>query len=134
MRRIAFNPRFVNEAGTDLVEGKIHTIRKAYPFWKKFEGQDVALFTWEGKPYRSKQRVFCVKKLVSVQEVFVTASRDRQHLEFFVEDTPLGPDKMLDNETLAKNDGFSTYKEFESWFLNYPEGIMAVLHFTDFEY
>jgi hypothetical protein len=134
MRRIVFNPRFVTEAGTDLVEGKVHTIRKNFLHWKKFEGQDVVLFTWDGKPYRSRQRVFCVKKLVSVQEVFVTASRDRQPLEFFVEDASLDPDKMLDNETLAKNDGFSIYKEFESWFLNYPEGIMAILHFTDFRY
>jgi hypothetical protein len=76
-----------------------------------------------------------VKNLVSVQEVFVTASRDRLHLEFFVEGYySLGPDKMLDNETLAKNDGFTAYKEFEGWFLHYPEGIMAVLHFTDFRY
>jgi hypothetical protein len=69
MRRISINPRFINKAGNDLVLGKIHTIRQNYDYWKKFEGQEVALFTWEGKPYRSKQKVFCVKRIVSVQEV-----------------------------------------------------------------
>jgi hypothetical protein len=56
MKRISFSPRFVNEMGDDLVSGKIHTIRQNYFYWKKFEGRHAALFTWEGKLYRSKQK------------------------------------------------------------------------------
>jgi hypothetical protein len=50
MKRISFNAQFVNESGDGLILGKIHTIRQNYSFWKKFEGRDVELFTWEGKP------------------------------------------------------------------------------------
>jgi hypothetical protein len=127
MRCIPFNPRFVNEAGTDLVEGKVHTIQKSYSFWKRFEGQDVALFTWEGKPYRSKQRVFCVKKLVSVQRTV----KAKGH--FFV---PRDPCDLVyaDIEKLAKNDGFENEQEFADWFRNYLDSEMVVLHFTDFRY
>jgi hypothetical protein len=41
MKRISFDPRFVNEAGNDLIPGKIHTIRQNYEYWKKFEGREV---------------------------------------------------------------------------------------------
>jgi hypothetical protein len=129
MRRISFNPRFVNEAGNDLVPGKIHTIRQNYDFWKKFEGQDVALLTWEGKPYRSKQRVFCVKRIVSVQKVA------KLLFDFYL------PQKMNDGSfpilsvsILSKNDGFEERQEFNYWFYDYPDGDMAILHFTDFRY
>jgi hypothetical protein len=71
VERLSFNPRFVNEAGDDLVPGKIHTIRQNFDYWKRFEGRDVALFIWEGKPYQrqSRQKVFCVKRLVYVQKI-----------------------------------------------------------------
>jgi hypothetical protein len=38
---MAINPRFVNVAGNDLIPEKIHTIRKNYAWWKKFEGKDI---------------------------------------------------------------------------------------------
>jgi len=69
MKHISVNPRFLNKAGNDIIKSKIHTIRQNYEFWEKFEGRDVALFTWEGVPYKSKHKVFCVKRLVSVQEI-----------------------------------------------------------------
>jgi hypothetical protein len=69
MNRISFNPRFVNEAGNNLIPGKIHTIRQNHGYWKHFEGQEVVLFTWEGKPYGSRQKIFCVKRIVNVQEI-----------------------------------------------------------------
>jgi hypothetical protein len=124
MRRIAFNPRFVNEAGTDLVEEKIHTIRKNFPYWKKFEGQDIALFTWEGKPYRSKQRVFCVRHLFRVQKV-----RHAGRGNFFDE-----YGRYIPTIHLAKNDGFETEDDFIRWFLDYSESEMGIVHFTDFRY
>jgi hypothetical protein len=34
MKRISFNPRFVKEAGDDLIPGKITTIRENYRYWE----------------------------------------------------------------------------------------------------
>jgi hypothetical protein len=127
MRRISFNPRFVNAAGDDLVFGKIHTIRQNYDYWKRFEGRDVALFTWEGKPYRSKQKVFCVKKLVSVQRT--VKIKDYFYKEAGICDLVY----IAEMKTLAKNDGL-TLGEFREWFKNYPDDEMAILHFTEFRY
>jgi hypothetical protein len=127
MKRISFNPRFVNAAGTDLVPGKIHTIRKNFTFWKKFEGRDVALFTWEGAPYRSKQRVFCVKRIYYVQRI--VKERGCFYIPKGLCDLVYAP-----IEKLAKNDGFHSPESFEDWFVKYPDGEMAVLHFTEFRY
>jgi hypothetical protein len=131
MKRLSFNPRFVNEAGTDLIPGKIHTIRQNYAFWKMFEGQDVALFTWEGKPYRSRQKVFCVKRLVSVQDLYL--QKGYGVIEFLVE-TPFGTNELLTAEDLWKNDGFRARELFEDWFVKCRDGEMAILHFTNFIY
>lgn len=128
MRRIPFNPRFVNGAGDDLVPGKIHTIRRNYEYWKKFEGQDVALYIWEGKPYRSRQRVFCAKRLVSVQKC------QRWWSNYYLPDKMPVYDDPIDNSLLAKNDGFNYMSEFTDWFCGYPDGEMAILHFTEFRY
>jgi hypothetical protein len=129
MKRLSINPRFVNEAGNDLIPGKIHTIRQNYAFWKRFEGEDIALFTWEAKPYRSKQKVFCVKRLVSVQEI-IRWSNDLYTLTANV----INEDDIIGCEALLKNDGFSDMEEFANWFASYPEDEMAILHFTSFKY
>ena len=138
MRRISINPRFVNKAGDDLIAGKIHTIRQNYEFWKRFEGREVALFVWEGKPYRSKQRVLCVKWIMSVQEVDFRKKAEliNYHgvnvtFQFFYKD------KAIPFGELSLNDGFRGElgpSEFADWFVNYPSGKMAILHFTDFRY
>jgi hypothetical protein len=128
VRRISFSTRFVNEAGNDLIPGKIHTIRQNYDFWKRFEGQDVALFTWEGKPYRSKQCVFCTKPIVSVQSI----ERDNIYGFWF---RPSDVSWMkADDVLISRNDGFKTKEEMFSWFADYSEGDMAILHFTNFRY
>jgi hypothetical protein len=128
MKRISFNPRFVNEAGNGLVEGKIHTIRRSFDFWKKFEGQDVALFTWEGVPYRSKQRVFCVKLIVNVQGVY------KRGRNFYLDDGCPDSGLYLPTDILAEFDGFKAKDEFLDWFVKYPDEEMAILHFTEFRY
>jgi hypothetical protein len=137
MRRIAFNPRFVNEAGNDLIAGKITTIRKNYWFWKQFEGQDAALYTWEGKPYRSKQRVFCVKRIVSVEKVEMWLNETHvgdklPHIWYYPEG--FWKNERVDRALLAKNDGFESEEEFINWFWNYPVGDKAVVHFSEFRY
>jgi hypothetical protein len=130
MKRISFNRQFVNEAGDNLVPGKIHTIRQNYDYWKHFEGQDVACFTWEGKPYRSKQKVFCTKKLVSVQQTELRwASIKGVGLWFTFNGEP-----RVSNSLISQNDGFGNYFDFLKWFDKYPAGDMAILHFTDFRY
>jgi hypothetical protein len=124
----------MNEAGNDLIAGKIHTIRQNYNFWKRFEGQDAALFTWEGKPYRSRQQVFCVKKIVGVQKVSLKEelygkkimSRKSSWFEIDGYKIPL--------PEMAKKDGFSNAGDFKYWFWFYPAGELAILHFTDFRY
>jgi hypothetical protein len=137
VKRISFNSRFVNEAGDDLIAGEIHTIRRNYDFWKRFEGRDVALFTWEGTPYRSKQRVFCIKKIVSVQKITLwhdrTFNDHKMPPEFFIK---MGSHWSfpLSIALLAAHDGFDNEEEFIDWFYNHPDGKMAILHFTEFKY
>jgi hypothetical protein len=142
MRRLSFNPRFVDFERGDLIAGKIHSIRQNYWFWKRFEGRDVALYTWEGKPYRSKQRVFCVKRIVSVENIFLwhdkTVDGHKMPPEFFFENFFYKKKWYkafhLSKTLLAMNDGFDDEDEFTDWFYDYPDGDVAVLHFTDFRY
>jgi len=135
MKRLSFDKRFVNKTNDDLISGKIHTIRQNYSFWKQFEGQEVALFTWEGKPYRrgSKQKIFCVKRIVNVQETWLRIDdlpNGMRALWFFVKTL----DDPIDMEILSKNDGFRPPDRAADWFANYPLGKMAILHFSDFRY
>jgi hypothetical protein len=126
MKRISIDKRFVNIDGTNIIENKIHTLRRNFAYWKKFEGQDIALFTWEGKPYRSKQKVFCVKRLVSVQKVIKSEVAD-----FWLS---LADKYPIPINVIANNDGFENKSDFIDWFIKYPFGAMAVLHFTDYRY
>ena len=132
MKRISFDLRFVSKAGNDLIRGKIHTIRQNYDYWKRFEGQEVALFTWKGKPYQkgSKQKVFCVKRIVNVQEVTKEVTKG-EVADFWLSPYDRNP---IPIDVIAKNDGFKDRYEHIEWFVEYPFGKMAILHFTDFRY
>ena len=152
VKRISFNSQFVNEKGNDLISVKTHTIRQNYDYWKRFECQEVALFIWEGKPYRSKQRVFCVKRIVSVQPVIYVGNGTHFALESdkLLPDNHDCKDEELDDGYLLKyfftplnhhllgiNDGFNDSKDaddLKNWFWDYPTGKMAIIHFTDFMY
>jgi len=127
MKRISFNPRFVNEAGDDLINGKIHTIRKNLNYWQRFEGKEVALFIWEGIPYRSKQKVFCVKKIISVQQVVKSEVAD-----FWVNYSK--DDHPIPLNIISKNDGFTDRNDFIDWFIELPFSEYCILHFTDLRY
>jgi len=37
-------------------------------------------------------------------------------------------------ESIYMKDGFTKQSEFYEWFKIYPDGKMAILHFTDFKY
>ena len=141
MKRISFNPRFVNETGDDLIPGKIHTIRQNYEYWKQFEGREVALFTWDGKPYQkgSKQKVFCVKRIVSIQKILYRRPEKRMNGFYFVfenkEDADIYNTIHNNHKIISKNDGFENIDDYFSWFNgDYTSGEMAILHFTDFRY
>jgi hypothetical protein len=132
MKRISFDKCFLNAERNNLVKNKIHTIRQNFDYWKKFEGRDVELFTWEGKPYRSKQKVFCVKRIYSVQSVILSEGG----LVYNIDDEwGICPWDLIWHitDSMAKNDGL-TPEEFRAWFADYPEDEMAILHFTDFRY
>jgi hypothetical protein len=132
MKRILFNKQFLNAAGDDLAPGKIHTIRRNYDYWKNYEGQDVALAYWTGKPYRSKQKVFCVKRLVSVQKIKMEWCSTPYSVG--LRHRFLQNEQRIDASELAANDGFFCEDNLQSWFFDYPAGELAILHFTDFKY
>ena len=132
--KISFDCRFVNKTGDDLVPGKIHTIRKNYDFWKKFEGKRLGLFYWSGTPYRSKQFLFAEKTLIKVERICKETDGITPGSPFSIYRHPNYEyfEQLLISK-LAKNDGLSE-KDFIKWFLTYPDGVMGILHFTDFEY
>jgi hypothetical protein len=131
---ILINPRFV----TPLLDGrKIHTVRKNYAFWKHHSGKECGIRVWEGKPYRSKQREIC-KKRIHVQPILIcrnkTADGHKMPPVF------LGKQGRIETFRLAMNDGFFDEEnnvcgdDFIKWFYDYPDGALAVLHFTDYRY
>jgi len=133
---MSFNSQFVNSKQDNLVKGKIHTIRQNYEYWKRFEGKEVALFTWEGKPYHSKHKVFCVKRIVSVQKVFFCKPERSGGFYFLFEGQKAYINVINNNnKLLTTNDGFENRDDFFNWFRKgYKEGEMAIIHFTDFRY
>jgi len=116
MKRISFDRRFVNNAADGLIVGKVHTIRENLEYWTRFEGKELALFYWEDKPYRSRQIVFCVKRLISVETVCGLYDTD----------------SLI--KRIAENDGFSSLEEFNEWFKGRNFLGMGILHFSDLRY
>lgn len=52
---------------------KTTTIRSNYEYWKSKEGQLIQPFFWAGKPYRSKQVVFCpAVRLAKVRRIKIS--------------------------------------------------------------
>jgi hypothetical protein len=131
---ILITPRFI----TPLLDGrKIHTIRKNYKFWKHHDGKECNIRIWEGKPYRNKQQDI-YKKIIHVQPILIfhneTLDGNKMPPGF------MGKFGGIDAFTLAMNDGFFDDKrnvcedDFIDWFYDYPEGTLAVLHFTNYRY
>jgi hypothetical protein len=131
---ILINPRFV----TPLLDGrKIHTIRNNYEFWKRHDGKVCSIRIWDGKPYRSKQQDIC-QKIIHVQPILIYHNETLDGSKI----PPMfcGRYGRIDTFTLAMNDGFFDDKrnvckdDFIDWFYDYPDGKLAVLHFTDYWY
>ena len=123
--------------------GKIHTIRSNYQYWKniveKIQAGEAILSIryWSGKPYKSKQVEICQLDKdsgVGVQELDMSAFK-RVGLPFinFRDESGVGS-KHINALELSDNDGLS-YDDFKEWFKDYDMSKpMAVIHFTKFRY
>jgi hypothetical protein len=119
-----------------IIEGlKIHTIRKNFEFWENRiesinRGEGIlSIRVWTGKPCRSNQRE--IKRLEKCGIQRVIFSKDEELLFFDIERP--GYNETLDTSLVAKNNGLTVGELFD-WFKDYPEGYMAIIHFTDFRY
>jgi len=112
----AYHPRTGQQTGfveKILAGTKIHTVRKGYNLWKRFDGKRVALNVWEGKPYRSKVVPFATAVL-SVDKIagydFIVG-RPGIHFTRDILGTPFSW------EEFSYDDGL-TLEDFLSWFKN----------------
>lgn len=118
--------------------GKIHTIRGNYQFWKKRMDEVQAgnavieLFHWAGKAYQSKQVVFAT--------IDKSTGCGIQELQFRYNhfNWPVVKKgncyKGIAVFELAENDGLSV-KDYRRWFEYYDMGKpYAIIHFTEFRY
>lgn len=116
-------------------EIKWHTIRANYAFWESRiaavnQGEAVlSVRIWSGKPRRSPQREFLRLEKVGLQKL--AKRSDSANVSYYiVSGNGLG---FISTATLARKDGLSL-DDFEAWFRDYPDGDMALIHFTDFWY
>lgn len=118
--------------------GKIHTIRGNYEFWKKRMDEVQAgnavieLFHWAGKAYQSKQVVFATidkNTGCGIQELEFINSNFNQPCVYGEGYAARG--SIIE---IAENDGLSA-EDFIRWFEFYDMGKpYAIIHFTEFRY
>lgn len=121
---------------------KIHTIRSNYPLWEKRMKEVQAgravieLFYWEDKPYRSKQVVFATLDKDSgcgVSKIQFAQNHVKDGCYHGIVSND-GITTVVNEETLAQNDGLSI-EDFKAWFKGYDMSEpMAIIHFTKFRY
>jgi hypothetical protein len=127
-------PRF---EGKIIFGKKKHSMRINYEFWKKriesiMAGEGyLSLRVWTGKPRRSKQREFLQLEKAGIEKITLkhseTLDGHKTPPEFFIKE------KLIDEDTLAENDGFEDSDELIEWFWDYS-GDMALIYFTNFKY
>ena len=84
---------------------KIHTIRPETTKWKI--GDQISMRYWTGKPYHSKQEIFCEKfEVVELLEIAIEITNNTISWIFNV---------SCEEKRIAKNDGL-TWEQLESWF------------------
>ncbi len=95
-----FKPQFASmvEAGT-----KLQTVRPTPKRMPK-AGDKISLRCWEGKPYRSKQRILREAIIKRVDLCEITESN------VFISWT------LMDREPFALKDGFASWQELREWF------------------
>lgn len=97
---------------------KIHTIRPETNKWKI--GDQISMRYWTGKPYHSKQEIFCEKfevvELIPICIVGIWSGNSQtpnDPINFIKEAKDLYSKKEM--EKIAKNDGLN-FNQLESWF------------------
>lgn len=97
---------------------KIHTIRPETNKWKI--GDQISMRYWTGKPYHSKQEIFCEKfevvELIPICIVGIWSGNSQTPIDpinFIKEGKDLYSKKEM--EKIAKNDGLN-FIQLESWF------------------
>jgi hypothetical protein len=118
---------------------KIHTIRNNFTLWMNRIDEVnsgkayISIRTWEGKPYRSKQkeRLTLTKAGYEPISIFKPKTKERYDWDIGINNTY----KTLDD--IANNDGLSIM-DFLRWFFPDPNKIDdfdgVIIHFTDFRY
>lgn len=134
-----FKDKFFNGLDNERDDGKIHTIRANYEFWRKRfdkidEGEAVlSIRQLVGKPYGKGSTQIELAKLTRDDGIGL------QQLRFTV-DTNCERVALIDGITLpslrvlANNDGLSL-QDWNDWFRGYDcSKPMAIIHFTKFRY
>lgn len=128
---------------------KLHTIRGNYELWsKRFEQINagkacLSLRYWTGKPYHSKQTE--IVKLtkedgIGLQKAYIERlqyiGRNDMKLSLrVVRGYWQTEDPIVDGETMAKNDGLSSLRDWMPFFNGHNiSKPLAIIHFTKFRY
>ncbi len=100
---LLFEPRFWQP----IVSGeKVHSIRRTRKR-PVVPGHDLSLRGWEGKPYRSRQRVLCEETCIAVRECWI----DKQGI--VIDGHRFSEPADLDQ--FAKSDGFDNWREMRTY-------------------
>lgn len=114
---------------------KTTTIRSNYEYWKSKEGQLIQPFFWAGKPYRSKQVVFCPEvRLAMVWRVKILPTEKLIEIEFEDSSFRNGYSFVGKGQQLipfTQDEGFDHPDHFWMWFDKYFNG--ALLEFESVE-
>jgi hypothetical protein len=100
---LLFEPRFWEPVASGH---KVHSIRRARKRPISV-GDALSLRGWEGKPYRSKQRVLCDEACIAVRECWI----DRQGI--VIGQTRFSDPAELD--AFAVSDGFANWEEMRTY-------------------
>ena len=128
---------------------KLHTIRGNYELWsKRFEQIEagnaaLSIRCWSGKPYHSKQTE--IVKLtkedgIGLQKAYIDrlqyiGRNDMNLSPRVVRDYWQTEDPIIDGETMAKNDGLSSLRDWMPFFNGHNiSNPLAIIHFTKFRY
>lgn len=114
-----------------LLHPKSQTIRENYEFYKKLEGKLIQPYIWAGRPYHSKQIVFCppvllneVRRLkIKSTELFDSPNEPPAHVirEVLIDDVVL---KSHEFKRFTQADGFDSVDDFFDWFDKDWEGAL----------
>lgn len=121
------------------LEGKIHTIRQNYDYWKRIVDQVnagrgfLSVREWIGVPYKSGNRELFQFRKLGIQKVsLIWDGFHEVHIDGKFYCSTDGAPNFQKYLALAANDGLD-YIDFQEWF---PKDLIGgcIIHFTDFRY